>query len=547
MTPAKKPSEVWKSIPWKKYQRNVFRLQRRIYQARLRGDVRTVHNLQRLLLRSRSARFLAVRRVSQDNRGKKTPGVDGVASLTPKQRLKYAQRLRNLDQAADPVRRTYLTKPDGGQRPLGIPTMIQRAYQALVKLALEPEWEAIFEPNSYGFRPGRSPHDAIEAVFNFIRLKPKYVLKADIEKCFDNIDHQALVDKLFAIQPITRLVQRWLKAGIVDQEQTYVPEMGVPQGGVISPLLMNVALHGLEKALLKAYPRNHQPAVIRFADDVVILHHDRDTLYQVKQQAETWLGHIGLQLNPNKTRITHTLKQDNTEQARFDFLGFNIRQYPVGRYKTRTNRGQAGFKTLIRPSKKAQKRHLAQLKQIIRDYRGSSQAGLIGKLNPIIRGWANYYKTCVAKRTYNQMSTQLYHKLRRWAAFRHPRKWPSWCYRRYWQRVDGRVRFSDGDNYLFTYEETRIRRHTKVIGSKSPFDGDWVYWAQRLQRHPLKPLRVVKLLKWQRGKCEDCGLPFTTEDVLEVHHLNGNHSDNRYVNLSLLHGHCHDIAHGVRY
>ena len=541
MTPAKKPSEVWKSLPWKKFQRNVFRLQRRIYRAKQRGDVRTVHNLQRLLLRSRSARFLAVRRVSQDNRGKRTAGVDGVASLTPKQRRKYAQRLRNLDRAADPVRRTYLQKPDGGQRPLGIPTMIQRAYQALAKLALEPEWEAVFEPNSYGFRPGRSPHDAIEAVFNFIRLKPKYVLKADIEKCFDNIDHQALLDKLHTIHPITKLVRGWLKAGIVDQEQTLFPEVGLAQGGVISPLLMNVALHGLEEALSKGY----KPAIIRFADDVAILHHDLDTLHQVKQQAEIWLDQMGLQLNPSKTRITHTLNE-NEEQAGFDFLGFNIRQYHVGRYKTRTNRGQAGFKTRIKPSKEAQKRHLAQLKQVIRDYRGSSQAGLIGKLNPIIRGWANYYKTCAAKKTYNKMSAQLYHKLRRWAAFRHPRKWPSWCYRRYWQRVDGRARFGDDDNYLFQYEETKIRRHTKVIGSKSPFDGDWVYWAQRLQRHPLKPGRVVKLLKWQRGKCEECGLPFTTEDVLEVHHLNGNHSDNRYMNLSLLHGHCHDIAHGIR-
>jgi RNA-directed DNA polymerase len=546
MTPALRPSEVWKSIPWKKFQRNVFRLQKRIYRAKLRGDVRTVHNLQRLLLRSRSAQFLAVRRVSQDNRGKKTPGVDGIASLTPKQRLIYARRLRDLDRAADPVRRTYLQKPDrSGKRPLGIPTMLQRAYQALVKLALEPEWEAVFEPNSYGFRPGRSPHDAIEAVFNFIRLKPKFVLKADIEKCFDKINHQALLDKLFTIQPIAKLVRGWLKAGIVDQGQTLFPEEGVPQGGVISPLLMNIALHGLEEDLGEAYPKGQKPVVIRFADDVVILHHDLDTLHQVKEHAETWLGHMGLELNPNKTRIAHTLNEDEG-QAGFDFLGFNVRQYHVGRYKTRTYRGQAGFKTLIRPSKEAQRRHLAHLKQVICDYRGSSQAGLIGKLNPIIRGWANYYKTCSAKEICNQMSYQLYFKLRRWAAFRHPRKWPNWCYHRYWQRIDGRIRFSDGNNYLFQYEETKIRRHNKVIGSKSPFDGDWLYWAQRLQRHPLKPLRVVKLLKWQRGKCEDCGSPFTTEDVLEVHHLNGNHSDNRYVNLSLLHGHCHDIAHGVR-
>ena len=545
MTPVN-PSEVWKTLPWKKFQRNVFRLQKRIYRAKKRGDVRTVHNLQRLLLRSWSARFLAVRRVSQDNRGKRTAGVDGVASLTPKQRLNYARRLRNLDQAADPVRRTYLQKPNSpDKRPLGIPTMLQRAYQALIKLALEPEWEAVFDPNSYGFRPGRSPHDAIEAVFNFIRLKPKFILKADIEKCFDKIDHQALLDKLFTIQPITKLVRGWLKAGIVDQGQTLFPETGLAQGGVISPLLMNVALHGLEEELLKAYPKRHKPAVIRFADDLVILHHDLDQLQQAKHQAQSWLSQIGLQLNPTKTYLAHTLK-DFEGQAGFDFLGFNIKQYHVGRYKTRTNRGQAGFKTLIRPSKQAQKRHLAHLKQVIRDYRGSSQGGLIGKLNPIIRGWANYYKTCTASKIFNKMSAQLYFKLRRWAAFRHPRKWPTWCYRRYWKRLDGLIRFTDGEHYLFQHEHTKIQRHTKVIGSKSPFDGDWLYWAQRLQRHPLKPLRVIKLLKWQRGKCEDCGLPFSTEDVLEVHHLNGNHSDNRYRNLSLLHGHCHDIAHALR-
>lgn len=226
--------------------------------------------------------------------------------------------------------------------------------------------------------------------------------------------------------------------------------------------------------MLKAYPKGHKPAVIRFADDVVILHHDLDQLQQVKHQAERWLSQIGLQLNPSKTHIAHTLNQYQG-QAGFDFLGFNIRQYQVGRYKTRTNRGHAGFKTLIRPSKQAQKRHLAHLKQVIRDYRGSSQGGLIGKLNPIIRGWANYYKSCSSKAIFNQMSAQLYYKLRRWAAFRHPRKWPTWCYRRYWKRLDGLIRFTDGKHYLFQYEHTKTQRHTKVIGSKSPFDGDWLY------------------------------------------------------------------------
>lgn len=542
MTPVQKPSEDWKTLPWKKFQRNVFCLQQRIYRAKQRNDVRTVHNLQRLLLRSWSARCLAVRKVSQDNRGKRTAGVDGVASLTPAQRLAYAHRLRNLDQAADPVRRTYLPKPNGEQRPLGIPTMWNRAQQALVKLALEPEWEAVFEPNSYGFRSGRSQHDAIEAIFNFIRLKPKYVLDADIEKCFDRISHSALLTKLSAIQPITKLVRGWLKAGVVDGDDLLFPEAGVPQGSVISPLLSNVALHGLEKDLRQAYPQGNKPAIIRFADDVVILHHHLDTLYQVKAQAEAWLAPMGLRLKPSKTHITHTL-HTHEGKGGFDFLGFNIRQYRVGRYKTRSYRAKAGFKTIIKPSKKSQQRHLAQLKQIIRDYRGSSQAGLIGKLNPIIRGWANYFRTCSAKQVFDRMTKQLFHKLRRWAAFRHPRRWPHWCYRRYWRIHKGRIRFSDGTNYLHQHEQTSIRRHTKVLGSKSPFDGDWVYWAKRLMRDPLKPLRVVKLLKWQQGKCEECGLPFTAEDVVEVHHLNGNHQDNRYVNLSLLHDHCHDIAH----
>lgn len=211
MAEADRLSEEWQTLPWKQYQRNVYRLQQRIYQAKRRNQVKQVHNLQRLLLCSWSARCLAVRQVTQDNRGKRTAGVDGVASLSPIQRLVLAQELRHLDQAADPIRRVYIPKANGEQRPLGIPTMADRARQALVKLALEPEWEAVFEPNSYGFRPGRSPHDAMEAIYNFIRLKPKYVLDADIEQCFERISHTALLAKLSTIQPIAKLIRGWAK------------------------------------------------------------------------------------------------------------------------------------------------------------------------------------------------------------------------------------------------------------------------------------------------------------------------------------------------
>lgn len=237
-----KHTEDWRMLPWSEIERNIYRLQQRIYQAASRGDVKRVHNLQRLILSSYSARLLAVRRVTQDNRGKRTPGVDGVASLTPSERLILAQDLRHLNTTPALVRRTYIDKPGSDEkRPLGIPTMADRARQALLKLALEPEWEAKFEPNSYGFRPGRCAHDAIEAIFNFIRLKPKYVLDADIEKCFDQISHSALLDKLQAIQPITRLIRGWLKAGIMDGDKRLFPEAGTPQGSVISPLLANVA------------------------------------------------------------------------------------------------------------------------------------------------------------------------------------------------------------------------------------------------------------------------------------------------------------------
>jgi len=536
-------TEDWKTLPWKKFQRNVFRLQKRIYQAQLRGDFKRVRGLQRLLLRSYSARCLAVRQVSQDNRGKNTPGVDGIARLTQKQRMRMVKELRTFSSKPAPIRRVCIPKASNPneRRPLGIPVMRDRAEQALVKLALEPEWEARFEPNSYGFRPGRCPQDTIEAIFNHIRLKSKYILEADIEKCFDRINHQALLAKLNSIPIINRQVRGWLKAGIFENGEIFPSEAGTPQGGIVSPLLANVALHGLETAITNAFGKKFRVVVIRFADDFVIICEDLATLQAAQTLAETWLAEMGLALKPSKTHITHTL-HEHEGRTGFDFLGFTVRQLPMGQHHSKR-----GFKVIIRPSVKAQKRHLEQMEALIRTHRGSNQAALIAALTPRIRGWTNYHRANSAKRTFNRIDYQLYWKLTKWAKWQNPRKSCAWRKQRYWPRKHNRYDFSDGKATLAKYADTPIKRHVKVQGSKTPFDGDWAYWIDRLGRDPSKPKRVVTLLKRQEGRCMLCELHFMSEDHLEVHHRNGNHNDNMPANLVLLHGHCHDEVHRTKY
>jgi len=542
-----KHTENWQTLPWKQIGREVYRLQKRIYQATRRGDWQQVHNLQRLLLQSWSARCQAVRQVTQDNRGKRTPGVDGVAALTPKQRMALVHRLRDLSGwQAEPIRRIYIPKPGKTEkRGLGIPTMADRAMQALVKLALEPEWEAKFEPNSYGFRPGRSAHDAIEAILNFISHKPKYVLDTDIEKCFDRISHAALLAKLETIKEIRRLVRAWLKASIVDEGQLLFPEAGTPQGGVISPLLANIALHGLEETLVRTVPQKPRLGVIRYADDLVIIYPDLEVLKQVKRRAEEWLAEMGLRLKPSKTRIVHTL-ETYEGQVGFDFLGFNVRQYRVGKNRLSTYTGKPGFKTLIKPSRTAIKRHLHEIRGIIRRYRGAPQVALIAALNPVIQGWARYYRTCAAKKTFSQVDNQVYYKLRKWADYRHQKKTRAWRFLHYWRKRGTGRRFGDGKIVLVRHDEMPIQRHVKVRGAKSPYDGDWVYWGLRLGRDPTKPRRIIKLLKREKGRCLWCGQLFRAGDVMEVHHWDGNRYNNKYVNLTLVHGYCHDQLHSKR-
>lgn len=541
------PAYEWKDLPWTAIQRRVFKLQTRIYRAEQRGNVGAVHRLQRLLLHSWSAKCLAVRRVTQDNQGKKAAGVDGVKLLTPQQRRTLVADL-SLTKRAQPVRRVWIPKPHTTteQRPLGIPVMHDRAAQALAKLALEPEWEAKFEPNSYGFRPGRSCHDAIAAIFLDVKQRPKYVLDADIRKCFDRIDHAGLLAKLGTFPTLRRAVHNWLKAGVLTGEGLFPTEEGVPQGGVISPLLANVALHGMETAVkerLSKIGKNGwvRPGFVRYADDFVILHPDRSVIEEAQQVVAAWLGDMSLELKPEKTQIVHTLLG---EQPGFDFLGFTVRQFPVGKYRTGTDsKGKPlGFKTLIKPSRANCKEHQRKLGDVVRASRAAPQVRLIATLNPIIRGWSNYYSAVVSAAEFDRQDSLLFLKLRRWAGRHHGQK-QRWRWRQYW-RKGWRFQAKVGENTftLRRHRDTAIRRHVKVAGTRSPYDGGLVYWSTRLGRHPELAPQVARLLKRQQGRCALCGLLFTAEDVLERDHIipksqGGSSWDE---NQQLLHRHCHD-------
>ncbi|BBD55510.1 group II intron reverse transcriptase/maturase [Planktothrix agardhii] len=551
----------WKDLNWRKLEKVTFKLQKRIFQASERGDVKAVRKLQKTLIRSWSAKCIAVRRVTQDNQGKNTAGVDGVKSLTPKQRINLVGRLK-LTNKVKPTRRVEIPKPGSTETPPqaprargvwggGIPTINDRALQALVKLALEPEWEAIFEPNSYGFRPGRSCHDAIEAIFNSIRSKPKFVLDADISKCFDRIDQKALISKIHTYPTLSRLIKTWLKAGYCDGKEIFPTNDGTPQGGVISPLLANIALHGMEERVmqfaetLKGAKRDNRQALslIRYADDFVIIHENLNVVKKCQKIIADWLSNMGLELKPSKTKLTHTLNEIDGNVG-FEFLGFHIQQHKVGNYRCANNRNGTplGFGTLITPSKAKIKTHLVKIAEVIDAHKTAPQAALISKLNPIIRGWSNYYSTVVSKETFNKVDHLTYDKLRAWARTRGKGNINK---DKYWRTVNDRnwcFSTEDGTE-LLTHSSTPIVRHTKVKGETSPFDGNWIYWSKRRGKYPETPIRVSKLIKKQKGICSNCGLYFTSTDIVEVDHIKPTSLGGKdtYDNLQLLHKHCHDI------
>jgi len=537
----------WDSVDWRRTDRNVRNLRHRIFRATQAGDLRRVSSLQKLMLRSRSNTLMAVRRVTQVNAGKNTPGVDKLTVKTPAARGRLVDHLTTLQPwRASPARRVYIPKSDGKQRPLGIPTILDRCLQARVKNALEPEWEAKFEGSSYGFRPGRGCHDAIQKIFLIARpnKRKKWIVDADIKGAFDNIDHDFLIQTIGEV-PGRELIHQWLHAGVMEDGGFTATEMGTPQGGVISPLLLNIALHGMEAALGIRHKPNGElrgpRAVVRYADDFVVFCETQEDAIHVRDAIlPPWLAERGLSLSTEKTRIVHLTEG-------FDFLSFNVRHYPCPK-TTRT-----GFKLLIKPSKTAVARRRKQLREIWNSLTSCPIHQVLDRLNPIIKGWANYHRVVVASETFNQMDDWMFHRVVRYLQRLHPTKSADWHTRKYWGRLKPEVNdkwvFGDKQTgrYLWKFRWFKIVRHVMVKGTASPDDPSLrEYWWERRKLN-IRGISDsdIRLAESQDWRCPVCGMDLINGETLHRHHKNpkGAGGSDSYENRELVHLYCHQQRH----
>lgn len=539
----------WHSIDWKRVYVFVGKTQMCIAQAMTDKDFRRVARLTRSLIRSWQAKALAVRRVTE-NQGKRTSGVDCVLWDTPTKKWNAISCLNPNGYRARPLRRVYIPKANGKERPLGIPTMKDRAMQALYLLALEPAVECASDPNSYGFRKGRSTHDARSQLFVSLskKVSASWVLDADISGFFDNINHEWLLNHVHMDKV---MLNKWLKSGVVDAGQLQRTDEGTPQGGIISPTLANITLNGLETELMQflreelgtKLAKKGKVNLIRYADDFVVTGDSKELLENtVRPWIVEFLRERGLTLSAEKTRIVHIDKG-------FDFLGWNFRKY--------------GGKLLIKPSQKNVKTFYGKVKEIIATSVSIPTETLIKRLNPVLKGWAQYHKGTVAKLTFSKVDHLIYWRLTRWGLRRHPRKTGKWVYAHYWKQCGSRRLFAGlqddpfgGDERiplpLYSLADMKIVRHVKVKGDYNPFHPDWVAYGEKLrvQRMGETIWSVQRASLWfdQGGKCALCEQEIDMADeTMDDHHIVYRQlgGSDALSNRVLLHPICHRRVHAL--
>ena len=491
-----KASETWKALPWRKFRRDLFRLQRRVYKAVQAGNKRKAISLQRLILKSTAAKMLAIRQVTQLNAGKKTAGIDGKASLSHEERFELNETLKTKSNnwKHQKLRAIPIPKKDGTTRLLKVPTIGDRAWQCLVKLALEPAHEATFHARSYGFRTGRSAHNAQKKVFKNINSWAngieKRVIELDIEKCFDRINHQAIMGRLIAPTGIKLGILRSLKAGVNPE----FPEQGTPQGGVVSPLLANIALNGIEKI--------HQS--VRYADDMVFILKPGDDAEAILRRISDFLAQRGLKYSEKKTKLTSTTDG-------FDFLGWHFKVQSNGKFR-------------CVPSADNYKAFRQKVKNIVNssNYGATTKAK---KLAPVVRGWRNYHRFCKMDGSRNS----LYHiETRAKKVFNKESKQTRYTSKSLLDKAFPAVPYSEN-------------KHINVKGNKSPYDGDIAYWSERNSK--LYDGETSKALKKQNHSCGRCGLKMLSDERVHLHHVDGNHNNWKKNNLLAVHESCHDYLH----